>query len=62
MPKKSETKPVVKLAKSSYQPSKAELEEEVQIDASFQELTRAVVQDVKLKFVAKPKRKRNIKK
>ena len=35
-------KPVVRLKPSSYQPSKAELEEDVAIEATPQELLRAV--------------------
>ena len=44
-------KPIVRLRPSSYQPSKAELEEEVRIDATPQELLRAVVRDVKIERV-----------
>ena len=39
-------KPVVELMPSSYQPSKAELEEEVHIDATPEELARAVLRQV----------------
>ena len=54
--KSQTTKPVVELAHSFYQPSKAELEEDVSINASFQELTRAVVQDVTIKYTPKSRK------
>ncbi len=44
-------KPVVEVAGSEYQPTKAEMEEEVVIDASPEELLRAVVQEVDVKLV-----------
>ena len=52
-------KPVVKLAHSSYQPSKAELEEDVSIDATPEEIARAVLRPVKIVYVepTKPKKK-----
>ena len=43
---KNEPKPVVELMPSSYLPSKAELEEEVHIDATPEELARAVLRQV----------------
>ena len=47
----------ITLVDSSYEPTKAELEEEFQIDATFEELTRAVAESVEIEYVKKPKRK-----
>ena len=44
-------KPVVEVAGSEYQPTKEEMEEEVVIDASPEELLRAVVREVDLKLI-----------
>ena len=44
--KKPEEKPVVKVKHHSYQPSKAELEEDMSIDATPQELARRLMQQV----------------
>ena len=52
------TKPVIELEHSSYQPSKAELEEDGTIHTTFEELSRAVFQDVTIRYVPK-RRKRN---
>lgn len=46
-------KPVVEVADSEYQPTKAELEEDVSIDASPEDLLKAVVQDVQIKITKK---------
>ena len=54
--KKSEP-PTVRLIHSSYQPSKAELEQDLRIDATFEELTAAVVRPVKIRY-AMPEKKR----
>lgn len=50
-------KPVVEIAGSENQPTKAEMEEEIVIDASPEELLRAVVRNVDVKLVG-PKKKR----
>ena len=50
-------KPVVGVVDSRYRPTKAEMEEEIVIDASQEELLRSVVQDVELRIVD-PKGKR----
>lgn len=56
-------KPVVRVMRPSYQPSKADLEADVQINANFQELTDAVVRDVTVVYIAPPpKRKKWCKK
>ncbi len=46
MPKARQDRPVVKLRPSSYQPSKAELEEDVRIDATPERLFQAAASDV----------------
>ena len=53
MPKTSDQRPpgsVVKLKPSTYQPSKAELEEPIQIDVTPEELARAVVRPVNVVY------------
>lgn len=51
MPKKF--KPTVHLKHPSYQPSRVELEEDVSIDTTFEEMTQAVVKEVRINYVAK---------
>ena len=41
-------KPVVRVRPHTYQPSKAELEEDVRLDATPEELVRAVLQPVRI--------------
>ena len=53
MPKKF--KPTVHLKHPSYQPSRVELEEDVSIDTTFEEMTQAVGKEVRIKYVTKPK-------
>ena len=49
MPKATDKdRPVVKLRPSSYQPSKAELEEDVRIDTTPEQLLKAAVADVQV--------------
>ena len=62
MPKKPR---IVEVVKSSYQPTKAELEGEIQLDIPgethwnrFVNLTRAVVQPVRLRHIEKPRSRR----
>lgn len=45
---KVDPRPTVRLKKSSYQPSKAELEEEVRIDATPEELAKALGRKVNI--------------
>ena len=52
-PKKPRT---VEIVRSDYQPSKAELEEGVSIDASFEELMQAAVEPVEIKTIPRPKK------
>lgn len=47
---------VVEIVRSDYQPSKAELEEDVSIDTSFEELMQAVVEPVEIKTIPRPKK------
>ena len=46
---------VVEIVRSDYQPSQAELEEDLRIDASPEELAQAVLQPVTLKYIPRPK-------
>lgn len=60
MPKKyrdSSEPPTIRLIDPSYQPSAAELREDLRLDATFEELTAAVVRPVKIRY-AMPERKR----
>ena len=43
-------KPAVRLKPSSYQPSKAEMEEDIGIDTTPKDLLRAVVCDVRIEY------------
>ena len=47
----------ITLIDPSYQPCKPELEQDLQVNATFEELTAAVVRPVKIRY-AKPQRKR----
>lgn len=51
-------KPILKLMHSSYQPSKAELEEDVSVDASPEDVARAVLSPVQIVYVDPPKSKK----
>ena len=53
-PKKPRT---VEIVRSDYQPSKAELEEDMNIDASLEELVQAVAEPVTIKYIPRPKQK-----
>ncbi len=46
---------VVEIVLSDYQPSKAELEEDVSLDASFEDLMQAVMEPVAIKYIPRPK-------
>ena len=48
----------LKLAKSSYQPNKAELEEIVRVDATFDEVLSVMLQPVEIEWLEKPKTRR----
>ena len=47
---KPKEKPVVRLKRSGYQPTKAEMEEDVSIDATPEELARAVLTPVRIEY------------
>ncbi len=47
----------VEIVRSDYQPSKAELEEDMSIDASFDELMQTAVEPVEIKYIPRPKKK-----
>ena len=51
-------KPAVRLKPSSYQPSKAEMEEDIAIDTTPEDLLRAVVCDVRIEYDKIPDRSR----
>ncbi len=57
MPEYPQKEPrVVEIIRSDYQPSQAELEEDLSIDASFEELMQSVVQPVDIKYIPRPKK------
>ena len=47
---KTRGKPAVRLKPSSYQPSKAEMEEDIGIDTTPENLLRAVVRHVRIEY------------
>ena len=55
-PKQTQAR-TVDVVDPSYQPSRAELREDLRINATFEELAKAVVQPVKVQYV-KPQKKR----
>ena len=58
MSNKKSVKPVVKLTHPSYQPSKAELGEDMRIDATPEEIAKAIGRQVEVRY-SKPSEKRN---
>ena len=57
----SETKKelkTVELVKSSYQPTKTEREEGFTINAALDDLTKAMVQPVKVRWIDQPRKRR----
>ena len=51
-------RPVVKLAKSTYQPSKAELEEIIDLgDMDPEDVAQSLLQPVDVRYVSRPERK-----
>ena len=51
----TKTKPrTVEIVQSSYQPSKAELEEDMRVEATFEEAVDALTQPVKIDYVDRP--------
>ncbi len=53
-----DTPVTVELVKHTYQPTKAELEEEFPVDVSFEELTKAMVQPIKVRWIDRPRKRR----
>lgn len=58
MPKKQPKPPTVRLIDYSYQPSEAELEEDLRVGATFEAIAKAVTRTVKVEFRKPPKRRR----
>ena len=50
----------IKLVHPSYQPSKAELEEDLRVDATFEETVAACLKPVRIRYVMPAKRKRKM--
>ena len=50
--------PTVRLVHHSYQPSKAELERDHRVAATFEEIAKAVTRTLKVEFYKLPKRRR----
>ncbi|MDE0101412.1 MAG: hypothetical protein OXN89_03450 [Bryobacterales bacterium] len=48
---------IIELPHHSYQPSVAELNEDMRVDASFEELVKAVLRPAKIRYVIPRKRK-----
>ena len=46
----------VELVHPSYQPSKAELEEDLRVDAAFDEAVQALVRPAKVRYVKRPRK------
>ena len=55
---KNRDKPTVELAPSSYQPSVAEKEQDMSIDATPEELARAVMQRVEVQHTSPPRKRK----
>ena len=45
----------VEIVHSSYQPTKAELEEDIRVDATFEEAVQALVSPVRIRYVKRLK-------
>ena len=48
-------KRVVEVVRSSYQPSKDELETDARVDATFEEAVAALCQPVDIRYVSRPR-------
>ena len=48
----------IELPHHTYQPSKAELEEDLRVDATFDELAAVVARPVKIRYVKPPRKSR----
>lgn len=58
MKRKKSEPPTVRLIHHSYQPSKAELEQDHHVDATFDEIAKAVTRTVKVEYYKPSKRRR----
>lgn len=50
--------PTIELVKDTYQPTKAELEEDMRVRADFEELACALVQPVNVRWIEQPRTRR----
>ncbi len=55
---KPKIKRTVRIVRPTYQPSKAELEEDPRLNASFEQIVKAAISPVRIKYIDKPRRKR----
>ncbi|MYH35691.1 MAG: hypothetical protein F4027_04510 [Rhodospirillaceae bacterium] len=55
-PKKPKPRPV-EIVKSDYQPSKAELNEDMRVSATFDQAVSALTRPVNIRYVERPKRR-----
>ena len=55
---KRPTRPVVDIVRPTYQPSKAELEEDLRVDATFEEAVAALTRPVTVRYIPRPNHRR----
>lgn len=55
-PKNRPDPPEVEIVRPAYQPSKAELEEDMRVDATFEEAIQALARPVRVRYVPRPKK------
>ena len=48
----------VEMVKSTYQPTKAEKEEEFRVEGSMEEIADALLQPIKIRWIDKPRNRR----
>lgn len=56
-PKRKQKRRQVEIVRKSYQPSKAELDEDMRIDASPEEAARRLVEPVDIRHISRPKKR-----
>ena len=49
----------VEVVHSSYQPSRAELEEDMRVDATFEEAVQALARPVRIRYIKRPRKSPN---
>lgn len=54
MRSKAPDPPEVEIVRPTYQPSKAELEEDLRVDATSEEAVQALAQPVRIRYVPRP--------